>query len=163
MLGWAIVAAVLFVWPPERRAERADAVVVLAGARGPRLAKALELVRDGVAPVLVVSDGWGLAWVEANRLCAGRPAAVPIVCFRPAPYSTRGEARGFARLAAAQGWRSVLVVTSRYHVARARVLFERCYDGAVYTDGANESLVRRALASPLETIKLVYAYTHRGC
>jgi uncharacterized SAM-binding protein YcdF (DUF218 family) len=46
-------------------------------------------------------------------------------CFRPDPYSTRGEARWAAR----QGWDSLVVVTSTYHVRRTRELFERCFDG----------------------------------
>ena len=93
MLGWAIAAAVLFVWPPEHTEAKADAVVVLAGGRGPRLNEGLALVRSGAAPVLVVSDAWSPTWPEANRLCAGRPAPVPVVCFHPDPYATRGEAR----------------------------------------------------------------------
>ena len=163
-LGWAIASAVLFVWPPRHRAARADAVIVLAGARGPRLAEGLELVRRGVAPVLVVSDGWSPTWPQANRLCAGGPAPVRVACFHPDPYSTRGEARAFARLAARRGWRSVVVVSSRYHIARARILFERCFHGAVYADGARESPWRRLLAAPSETVKLAYALTlRRGC
>lgn len=163
MLGWALAAVVLFVWPPQHVPGHADAVVVLAGARDPRLEGGLALVRRGVAPVLVVSDGWGLAWVEANRLCAGRRAPAHVLCFRPEPYSTRGEARGFARLAAAHGWHSVVVVTSRYHIARARILFERCFKGRVYTEGAQQSFLDRVFAAPLETAKLAYALARRGC
>jgi uncharacterized SAM-binding protein YcdF (DUF218 family) len=155
--GWTIAAAALFVWPPRHPASRADAVVVLAGGRGPRLAKGLELVRRGVAPVLVVSDGWSPTWPEANRLCAGRPAPVSVACFHPAPYSTRGEAEAFARLAAQRGWRSVVVVSSRYHLVRARLLFERCYDGTVETAASQGTLLGRILAAPIETVKLGYA------
>jgi uncharacterized SAM-binding protein YcdF (DUF218 family) len=136
---------------------------VLAGARGPRLARGLALVRGRVAPVLVVSDAWSPTWVEANRLCAGRPAPVRVLCLHPIPYSTRGEARAVTRLAADHHWRSILVVTSRYHINRARILFERCYDGAVYTEGAQESFADRLVATPLETIKLAYAYVRQGC
>ena len=163
MVAWAILAAVLFLWPPRHIPQHADAVIVLAGARGPRLTRGLALVRRGVAPVLVVSDAWSPTWVEANRLCAGRPAPVPVVCFHPVPYSTRGEARSVARLAANHDWRSVLVVTSRYHIARAGILFDRCFDGAVYTEGATQSFVSRLVAAPLETLKLAYAYLHQGC
>jgi uncharacterized SAM-binding protein YcdF (DUF218 family) len=163
-LGWAIAAATLFVWPPHHEAARADALVVLAGGRGPRLAKGLELVRRGVAPVLVVSDGWSPTWPEANRLCAGRPAPVPVACFHPDPYSTRGEAEAFSRLAARRGWRSVVVVSSRYHLLRARMLFERCYDGTVSTAAANGTLLGRILEAPVETLKLGYALlVKRGC
>jgi uncharacterized SAM-binding protein YcdF (DUF218 family) len=154
---------VLFLWPPRHVPEHADAVVVLAGARGPRLTRGLALVRRGVAPVLAVSDAWSPTWVEANRLCGGRPAPARVLCFHPVPYSTRGEARAVARLAADHGWTSVLVVTSRYHIIRAGILFDRCHDGTVYTAGAEQSFVSRLIAAPLETIKLGYAYLHRGC
>jgi uncharacterized SAM-binding protein YcdF (DUF218 family) len=164
VLAWAIAAAVLFLWPPQHVPQHADAVVVLAGARDPRLAGGLALVRRGVAPVLVVSDGWGLGWVEANRLCAGRRAPAHVTCFHAAEESTRGEAEAFARLAAARGWRSVVVVSNRYHIARARILFERCFHGAVYTSGVGKSVLHRLLAAPFETAKLAYEFTlRRGC
>ena len=164
VLGWAVAAAVLFVWPPQHVAERADAVVVLAGGRGPRLARGLALVRQGIAPVLVVSDGWAATWPEANRLCAGRPVRTRVVCLHPDEDSTRGEAESFARLAAARGWRSVLVVSNRYHIARARILFERCFHGTVYTAGAGESVLDRVLSAPFETAKLGYEFSlRRNC
>jgi uncharacterized SAM-binding protein YcdF (DUF218 family) len=163
VLAWAILAAVLFLWPPRHVPKHADAVVVLAGARGPRLTRGLALVRLGVAPVLAVSDAWSPTWVEANRLCAGRPAPARVLCFHPVPYSTRGEARAVARLAADHHWTSVLVVSSRYHIVRAGILFDRCLDGAVYTAGAEQSFVTRLIAAPLETLKLAYAYLHPGC
>ena len=156
-LGWIVASAVLFVWPPQHVPSHADAVVVLAGGRGPRLAQGLTLVRRGIAPVLALSDGWSATWPEGNRLCAGRRAPAHIVCFRPDPYDTRGEAVGFSRLARARGWTSVVVVSSRYHVARARILFERCFDGTVYTAGAPQSVWRRIVSVPSETAKLGYA------
>jgi uncharacterized SAM-binding protein YcdF (DUF218 family) len=163
VLAWAVLAAVLFLWPPRHVPQHADAVIVLAGARGPRLTRGLALARRGVAPVLVISDAWSPTWVEANRLCAGRPAPAPVLCFHPDPYSTRGEARSVARLAANHHWTSVLVVTSRYHIVRAGILFDRCFGGAVYTEGARQSFVSRLIAVPLETLKLAYAYVYRGC
>lgn len=107
--------------------------------------------------MLVVSDGWSPDWPEANRLCAGRGVPAKVVCFRPDPYDTRGEAETFTRLATRRGWHSVVVVSSRYHVVRARMLFERCFDGTVSDAGAHESLVDRMLAAPVETVKLGYA------
>jgi len=157
VIGWAIAAAVLFVWPPRHTLPHADAALVLAGGRGPRLERGLELVRQGVAPVLVVSDGWSATWPEANRLCAGRPAPVPVVCFHPVPYRTYGEARAFTRLAKERGWKSVILVSSRYHLLRARMLFGRCYDGQIGTTASTGSLSSRILAAPIETAKLGYA------
>jgi uncharacterized SAM-binding protein YcdF (DUF218 family) len=164
VLGWAIAAAALFVWPPRHALPHADAVLVLSGGRGPRLAQGLRLVRSGVAPVLVVSDGWSPTWPEANRLCAGRRTRVPIVCFHPEPYRTHGEAEAFTRLARERGWKSVVLVSSRYHLLRARMLFARCYDGAVGTEASRGSLSSRVLAAPIETAKLGYALVvRRGC
>jgi uncharacterized SAM-binding protein YcdF (DUF218 family) len=163
-LGWAIAAAALFVWPPRGSGGRADAAVVLAGGPGDRLAEAMALVREGAAPVLVVSDGWSPTWPEANRLCAGRPAPVPVVCVHPDPFSTRGEAEAFARLAASRGWKSVVLVSSRYHLVRARMLFQRCYDGTVSTASPSGTLLDRVVAAPIETVKLGYALlVRRSC
>jgi uncharacterized SAM-binding protein YcdF (DUF218 family) len=164
VLAWALAAAVLFVWPPQDVPAHADAVVVLSGGRGPRLARALALVRRGVAPTLVISDGWAATWPEANRLCAGRREPFRVVCFHPSPYDTHGEAETFARLAAARGWTSVVVVSSRYHIARARLLFERCFHGTVSAAGASDSLWARLSSAPSETAKLAYALLiRRGC
>src|ERR671939_278548 len=122
-VAWVAASAILFLWPRQDSPRRANAVVVLAGGKVPRLEKALGLMRRHVAPVLVISDGWDPLWPEANRLCAGHAARFAVVCFRPKPYSTRGEAEDVARLAARRRWRSIVVVTSRYHVTRARMLF----------------------------------------
>jgi uncharacterized SAM-binding protein YcdF (DUF218 family) len=157
VLGWVAGGAVLFVWAPQDSPSHADAVVVLAGGKGPRLAEGLRLMRRGVAHVLVISDGWDPAWPEANRLCAGRPEPFRVICFRPTPYDTRGEARGFTRLASARGWSSVIVVSSRYHVVRAKILFERCYHGRVQAVGTPFSAWHAPSAVISETVKLAYA------
>jgi hypothetical protein len=71
--------------------------------------------------VVVFAGGDGERQAEGLRL----------VCFTPDPATTRGEARRFAELAGRQGWRSLVLVTSTYHVLRAGLLLERCYDGRV--------------------------------
>ena len=52
----------------------------------------LEEIRSLSDRVLVISDGRSPDWPEANRLCAGGGAGFRVVCFRPDPYSTKGEA-----------------------------------------------------------------------
>jgi uncharacterized SAM-binding protein YcdF (DUF218 family) len=119
--AFAAATAYLFVYPDADPVPlQADAIVVLSGGQH-RLDEGVRLWRRGVAPTLAISDGRNPSWPQANRLC-GRPR---VRCFNPSPYSTRGE----ARWAAAQGWDSVVVVTSTYHVRRAREMFDRCVDG----------------------------------
>jgi uncharacterized SAM-binding protein YcdF (DUF218 family) len=106
------------------------------GLNGERTREALALVRRGLAPVLVVSRTRDLGWEAGRELCmdAHRPE---IVCIRAAPYTTRGEARTVGRLASRRGWRSLLLVTSTYHVTRVRLLYRRCFDGRVDVVGAD--------------------------
>jgi uncharacterized SAM-binding protein YcdF (DUF218 family) len=159
---WIAVVVRFVLVPVQDEPRHADAVVVLAGDHL-RLGKALELMTRRVAPTLVISDGLAPGWRRANRLCRGG-GRFRVLCFGPKPYSTRGEARAVARMAATRGWRSVLVVTSTYHVTRARLLFGRCVAGRVFVTG---STYRRSLV-PLEVFlepaKLVYALVvARGC
>jgi hypothetical protein len=130
-------------------------VVVLAGDASRRIPKGLELVRHGVAGVLIISDGQRLA----PALCRESD----VLCFRPDPYSTTGEAEAVARLTQARGWESIVVVTSTYHVFRSRLLFERCLDVHVAVVGAGHPS-SLPLALVLETGKLLWALTvDRDC
>jgi uncharacterized SAM-binding protein YcdF (DUF218 family) len=116
----------LFIWAPAGPTPiHADAVVVLSGGRGDRLPKALALMDASVAPVLVVSRGVDQAAVQAARICT-EPTGYEVNCVRPDPNTTRGEANTIARVASERGWHSLVVVTSRYHLTRARLLIGRC-------------------------------------
>jgi uncharacterized SAM-binding protein YcdF (DUF218 family) len=164
VVAWVIAAALLFGFPDQQVPAHADAVVVLAGGRGPRLERGLELMERKVAPVLVISDGWDPLWPEANRLCGGRPVGFRVICFRPEPYSTRGEARGVSRLASALDWKRVVVVTSTYHLFRARMLFDRCLQARVDGAGADYSLGQVPYTFASETVKLALSLAvKRGC
>jgi uncharacterized SAM-binding protein YcdF (DUF218 family) len=153
-----VASAVLFVWPEQDSPRRANAVIVLAGSKKARLNKALGLMRQGIAPVLVISDGWDPSWPQANRLCAGH-APFRVICFHANPYSTRGESETVARIASARHWRSLVVVTSTYHVRRAKLLFERCFHGRVQAVGAHYGATELPTLLPSEWAKLVYALT----
>jgi uncharacterized SAM-binding protein YcdF (DUF218 family) len=113
---------------------RADAVLVTSGGGGERQAAGIREVRAGAAPVLVVSDG-GRPDSRGGRLC-DQDQGFRVLCVTPDPASTRGEARAFADLATRMGWRSVVLVTSAYHVRRASLLLDRCYHGKVFTVAA---------------------------
>jgi uncharacterized SAM-binding protein YcdF (DUF218 family) len=161
MASFAAATAFFFVIPnSDPVPANADAIVVLAGARHHRLAKGLELWRSGVARTLAISDGRAPGWVEANRLCA----QARVICFRPDPYSTRGEAEWTAREAASRGWDSVVVVTSTYHVRRARIIFRRCFKGRLAVVAAHPPPGNSAIGAAWEWPKSVYYLTFaRGC
>ena len=167
LFAWAVLAVFLFIFPHQDRPAHASAIVVLGGDARERLPLGLELAGAGVAPVLVVSDGAGDDWAPARALCAhpgGRSFGV--VCFRPDPFSTRGEAREMKSMAAARGWRSLLVVTSTYHVYRARMLFSRCLGRRVrlHIEGTRSERLSLPLNAAAETLKLGLAETlRRGC
>jgi len=112
----------LFVWPPTDLPTKADAVVALGGDTGQlREKSALHLVRQGYAPVVVISLG--------GQKAVPCPSAVPrveLICFRADPLDTRGEAEYVGRLAAQRHWHRIIVVSERSQATRARMLFKRC-------------------------------------
>ena len=156
----AVASVPLFILSVDDRVAKADAVLVLAGQKK-RLPVALELVERGVAPVLVISDGLDPRWKQANRLC--RSGGPNVLCPRPDPYSTRGEAQMAARLAEEHGWDSLAVVTSRFHLFRARRLFERCLDADLAFVASPQPGWRLPVAVVLEWVKLARAELQREC
>ena len=166
--AWLVTVAFLFIWPrADAPPARADAVVVLSGGLNERLDPALALVRRGVAPVLAISSAFrDPRWTKAHRLCRGEegPTRFRVLCFEASPYSTRGEARSVARLARQHGWTRIVVVTSTYHVTRARMLFQRCYHGRLWVVGTSSTWWRLPEEWASETGKLlVQATVERGC
>jgi uncharacterized SAM-binding protein YcdF (DUF218 family) len=143
------VASYLFLLHHGDSPAEADAVIVLSGTKQ-RLPVGQRLVREGYAPLLVVSRSTDPNAAE-QRAC--RTGAL---CFQAKPYSTRGEARAIARLAAARGWHTVDVVTSQFHVFRARILIRRCYHGGLRMIGASQSPLRLPIDMAKESLKLVY-------
>ena len=155
----AATSLALFVLREDDPVARADAVVVLFGGRA-RLPVGVELVERGVAPMLVVSQGRDRAW-RSPGLCGRRD--IRVLCPVAADESTRGEARLIGRLARERGWDSLVVVTSRFHLLRARLLVERCYGGRLALVGAGQPRWRLPVQVVLEWAKLARAVILRGC
>ena len=118
----------LFYRPASGVPRQADAVIVLSGDLGERLARGLELIHAGVSSTLVL-DGSPDSELVLELCKGGQPFEV--VCLRPDPDSTRHEARAAAQLASERGWDSVAVVTTTAHLTRSGVLFRRCMDTSV--------------------------------
>jgi uncharacterized SAM-binding protein YcdF (DUF218 family) len=163
VLVWAAVAGVIYAFHHGQDPVHADAVVVLEGSKT-RLPLGIELVREGYAPLLVVSRGDRKPLEQ--RLCAGRLRIphVRVLCFSALPFSTRGEAEFIGRLAQSDRLSTIDVVTSKFHVYRAGILIRRCYHGRLRIVGAPQSTWRLPLYLASETGKLVYQVTvARSC
>ena len=128
----------------------ADAVVVLQGS-DTRLPVGHRLVQEGYAPLLVVSRG-SKTELEA-RLCGDNPD-VRVLCFQAT--STREEARFIGHLAEERNWQRLDVVTSHFHVFRARLILRRCYHGELRMIGAPQSARRLPKEVVKESAKLAY-------
>jgi len=165
--AWLVGCAVLFVWPPAETGvpARADVVVMLSGSHE-RLARAEQLIRQGVAPVLALSSVQDTPrWQAAKALCrAGVYAGARVLCFQASPYSTQGEAEAIGRLARQQHWNRVVVVSSTYHLTRAKLLIDRCYRGPLWLVGAASTWWKQPEQWAFETGKILYQLTiERSC
>ncbi len=145
-LLWLIAAFQFFYDPPQATPHRTDAIVVLGGMSRERLPVAQELQQDLDIPVLVVSTTGLAGNVEGDALCQeeageGDP---DLVCFRPSPLNTRGEAEALRALIAEHDWKSVTVVTSEYHVMRAGTLIGQCTSVEVQMVGSQPDLTAGA-------------------
>lgn len=158
----AAVVGSMVVWPVQRLPESADAVVLLSGDGG-RLPGALRLMEQRVAPTLVFVGRPDIPAVA--ELCTGSHP-FEVVCLRPSPDTTRTEARAAGELARSRDWESIVVVTSRFHGTRARLLFRRCFAGTVEVvgdpPGYGAHFARRQITH--EWLGLVHASIFsRGC
>ena len=119
----------------------ADAIVILAGSIPDRVLEAVDLYNAGIAPRIVVTrerplPGTPLLAARGVRMPDGAeqtvfvlrhlgvPGGVPLVLQRRT-FSTASEARTIARYAYRHRLRRLLVVTSRSHTRRARLILRR--------------------------------------
>jgi hypothetical protein len=129
-----LIAAVIggipvYVRPQIDRLRHADAIFILGGYRDLRYSFGLELGMQGWAPNVVVSNPRGKDDPWLTDYCATRHAGFDLKCFSPDPPTTKGEGRELHRLASQFGWRTVIVVTYRPQISRARFILEHCFDG----------------------------------
>ena len=144
VLGGCVTAAVLGAGRVLVRSDplpaHADAIVVLAGSISDRVVEAADLYRAGVAPRVVVTrervprGDWalrarGVRLPESSEqmVAALEALGVPRGAIEVIPRratSTDSEARTIARWACARV-RSVVLVTSRYHSRRARMILRQ--------------------------------------
>ena len=122
-LGLVGIGATLIVSDP---IQPVDAVVVLSGGDGDRLALAIEMHDQRIAPKLVITD----TTEEANELLVGEAqrggfAPEDIILTTIQVRNTVDEARAVRELVKNNDWRAVMVVTDPFHSLRTRVVFRR--------------------------------------
>jgi uncharacterized SAM-binding protein YcdF (DUF218 family) len=150
----AVGGAWLFYFVGTDHPAKADAIVVLSGDLR-RVPTGIRLFDEGVAPNLLIS-----LYGDVPGTCK----RAHVTCFHAHPFSTRGEAETVARMARAHRWKSIIIVSSRYHLRRARMLFARCTDARLQLVPAKTSFHRFAIALPLEVAKWAYQLTfQRHC
>lgn len=135
-LAWLAFAGWLTWAGCQVRLQPADCIVVLGaraladGTPGPslrgRCERALELYREGWAPVILFTGGRGeagtvegevgAAWARAR----GVPAAALVV--EDQSHTTRENLEFASRLMRERGWSRCLLVTDPFHMPRARAL-----------------------------------------
>lgn len=108
-----------------------DAIIVLAGEHDGREAYGIELARQGVSKDVVLSDPYSDRDKKMVGYCATKDSRFTVTCVAPQLATTRGEALFTRDLAAKQGWTSIMVISWRYHLPRARYIFSQCFDGEI--------------------------------
>jgi uncharacterized SAM-binding protein YcdF (DUF218 family) len=111
--------------------QRADAIAVLAGdGNGLRLLKALDLVRQGFAPLILITGPYAaygnneadMAIDWAVRRGASKEILAPV---RMRARSTVAEVQNLNPELGRRGLKKVVVVTSNFHTRRARAVLNR--------------------------------------
>jgi uncharacterized SAM-binding protein YcdF (DUF218 family) len=126
LLGLVALYGYWLGWARPDSYTTADAVIVHAGQRH-RLRRANELMANGVAPVLVLLFAEQAYPDDARDLCQDS-VSYTVICSNPERSDTMGEAIEINALAREHGWQSVVIVTSDYHLRRARYLDRKCTD-----------------------------------
>ncbi|MEV6768619.1 YdcF family protein [Nocardia sp. NPDC051030] len=153
LIGAAAGAGIpVYAQPQIDQLRRADAVFVLGGEGFARYPYGLSLGAAGWAPTVVLSNPYGTDNDWLTRTCQTRQTGFELECFVPDPPTTKGEARQLRRLAAERGWQTVIVVTFRPHISRARYIVEQCFDG---------DLVMTASPAQLPWYRWVYAFGYQ--
>lgn len=155
----------VYVRPHSDQPRHADAILILGGEGWGRYPFGLDLGAQGWAPIVLVSNPTGSNDPWLSNYCATTHTGPTLHCFVPDPPTTKGEGRELRRLAAQHGWRTVIVVTFRPHVSRARFILEQCFDGnlVMVASPAHISALRWAFEYVYQTAGYARAVLQPGC
>lgn len=109
-------SAGFYLASPAAMPEKADAIIVLGGDGGARVARALEVFRQGYGrKVLIIRPQGKVALQQELRRSGARPEDI---FFDSASKSTYEEAVNALRLIETRGWKHLLIVTDPPHMRR---------------------------------------------
>ena len=130
-LGFVLFAFTLGK-PAKAGAERADAAVVLTGGSG-RIEHAVDVLRDGkVKRLLVAGADPSVTKADIERRLGGKTRLIRCcVDLGSESVDTRSNAEEAARWLKAHRYASVRLITSDWHMRRARYEFQRVLAGKV--------------------------------
>ncbi len=125
-------------WVIDAPAAHADALLLLGDDNfyADRATHAAELIRHGVAPLVVASGrrlrpSAGIAELQEHDLIERGVPRDKIIRYPHDAESTLEEAVALARLCSERHFRSVIVVTSNYHARRARYIFAKIFPATI--------------------------------
>ena len=150
--------------------QRGGAVIVLGGEHDGRESYGLAVARQVSAGTLVLSDPYPADDPVMRRACASPRGDITVICRRPVPATTRGEALQAPALAVERHWKRVVVVSWRHHLPRARLIFSQClshWPGALIVRAVPRdnliSLAEWEYISLYQEFALIKAGTQRAC
>ncbi|RJO75654.1 YdcF family protein [Nocardia panacis] len=157
----------VYVRPQLDSPRRADAILVLGGEGVQRYGFGLRLAREGYADHVLFSNPYGedTDIDEVREPCHTPQRGFTLECFAPDPSTTVGEGRVLRQLAAERGWHTVIVITMRPHLSRARYILERCFAGDLVMVPSEEDLAPWywAWSYVYQTAGYARAFIDQGC
>jgi uncharacterized SAM-binding protein YcdF (DUF218 family) len=125
-------------WIVDEPAAHADAIIVLSDDNfyADRATHAAELYRQGVAPVVVASGrrlrpSAGISELMEHDLVERGVPKDKIIRYPHDADNTREEAEMIGKIAKANHWKNVVIVTSNYHTRRARYIFGKVFPAGI--------------------------------
>lgn len=125
-------------WIVDEPAPHADALLLLSDDNfyADRATHAAELIRQGVAPLVIASGrrlrpSAGIAELEEHDLIERGVPKDKIVRFPQDADSTLEEAEALSQFCSEHRFHSVIIVTSNYHARRARYIFGKVFPSRI--------------------------------
>ncbi len=115
--------------PGSGNCQKADAIVVISGGdTQARTSEAISLYKNGWAPLLIVSgaaaDKSGLSNAEAmKRQAVGQGVPTEVIIVEESSETTKQNASEVATIVKQRGLKRIILVTSGYHMQRAKLEF----------------------------------------